>query len=126
MIFFPKVIYENLPYLYFMISGGLLFKASSFSMYFSAGLFYTAACIVLVNRSSYRRKDKKQKIKLFKRQLPLVLYEYLPYFCCATAIIILKKLEEPLILLIAFALLVFALRNLMCRWSNRTRAPSLF
>jgi hypothetical protein len=121
----PKVIYENLPYIYFLISGGLLVLGDEWALIFSAGLFYIVACIVLVSRSAHRRLDK-HKSKSFKYLFPELVYEYLPYTYGAIGIFVLMSSVNPLYQFAAFALLILALRNLLCRNNNRAKARSLF
>ena len=62
-MFVPKVIYENLPYAYFIISGYLLTYEMTWPVMISAVLFYSAGCITLVSRSANRRIDKQKKHK---------------------------------------------------------------
>ena len=57
-MFYPKVIYENLPYLCFLICAYLLAFYDTWMVYTSAGLFYIVGCIMLVQRSNYRRVDR--------------------------------------------------------------------
>lgn len=124
-MFLPKVIYENLPYIYFLISGALLFFGKDWAFVFSSGIFYAVACIVLVTRSAHRRLDK-QKNKSIKKHLPEMIYEYLPYGYGALAIFIILSSEQPIWQFVAFALFVLALRNLLCRRNNRSKPPSMF
>lgn len=121
----PKVVYENLPYIYFLVSGGLLVLGDEWALIFSAGIFYIVACIVLVSRSAHRRLDK-HKSKSFKYFFPELVYEYLPYTYGAIGIFALMSTVNPLYQFAAFALLILALRNLLCRKNNRAKAPSLF
>ncbi|MEW6992565.1 hypothetical protein AADZ91_18020 [Colwelliaceae bacterium 6441] len=121
----PKVIYENLPYIYFLISGGLLVYGDEWTLIFSAGIFYTVACIVLVTRSAHRRLDK-QKNKPSKYYFPDLLYEYLPFIYGAIGIFILMSSDKPIYQFGAFSLFILGLRNLLCRRNNRKKAPSLF
>lgn len=125
-VILPKVIYENLPYLYFLVSGALLVIGDSWALIFSAALFYSVACIVLVTRSANRRRDKSNGKHLIRHKLPEFIYEYLPYGYGAISIFTLMSTKHPVFQFIAFALFVLALRNLMCRHNNRTKEPSLF
>lgn len=122
----PKFIYENLPYIYFLNSGALLVIGEGWALIFSAALFYSVACIVLVTRSSHRRLDKNNPRKMIKHQIPEMVYEYLPYIYGAVAIFTLMSTKQPVFQFMAFALFVLALRNLMCRHNNRNKARSLF
>lgn len=121
----PKVVYENLPYIYFLISGGLLVFGNEWALIFSAGIFYVVACIVLVSRSANRRLDK-HKDKSIKYYFPELIYEYLPYSYGAIGIFVLMITDNSIYQFGAFALFVLALRNLMCRKNNRNKAPTLF
>lgn len=121
----PKAIYENLPYLYFLASGGLLVLGNGWALIFSAGVFYAVACIVLVSRSAHRRLDK-HKAQSIKYLFPELIYEYLPYIYAAVGIFVLMSTVKPFYQFAAFSLLILALRNLLCRKSNRAKSPSLF
>ncbi|GLX80068.1 hypothetical protein tinsulaeT_34080 [Thalassotalea insulae] len=121
----PKVIYENLPYLYFLLSGALLAYGDSWYYIFSGAIFYIVACVVLVTRSAHRRLDK-QNYRAIKHALPELLYEYLPYTYGAIGIFILMSTRQPILQFVAFALFVLALRNLVCRRTNRSKAKGLF
>ncbi|MDO6447602.1 hypothetical protein Q4493_17660 [Colwellia sp. 1_MG-2023] len=121
----PKTVYENLPYLYFLASGGLLALGDGWALIFSAGIFYAVACIVLVSRSAHRRLDK-HKTHSIKYLFPELVYEYLPYTYVAIGIFVLMSTVNPLYQFAAFTLLVLALRNLLCRKNNRAKSPSLF
>ncbi|WP_206486340.1 hypothetical protein [Thalassotalea sp. G2M2-11] len=121
----PKPIYENLPYLYFLISGALLAYGKSWHFIFSASIFYIVACVVLVTRSAHRRLDKTPHLKT-KHVIPELIYEYLPYCYGAIGIFILMSTVQPILQFIAFALFVLAFRNLMCRRANRSKGKTLF
>jgi len=121
----PKVVYENLPYGYFIISGYLLSIGKAWPMFFSAILFYCAGCITLVVRSAHRRLDK-HPTKLLRHVLPELIYEYMPYGLAAIGIFILMITANPIFQFAAFTLFVIALRNLMCRHNNRRKKPSKF
>ena len=121
----PKIIYENMPYGYFIISGYLLSIGEIWPIFFSAALFYGAACITFVVRSANRRLDKNQ-VKSIKRNFPEIIYEYMPYSFSALAVFIFMATTKPMFQFIAFTLFVIALRNLMCRHNNRSRKPSKF
>lgn len=121
----PKVVYENLPYGYFVISGALFTLGDSWPLIFSGGIFYLAACIVLVKRSAYRRLDKLRK-QPKRVWLPELLYEYLPFAYGAIGILILMSSPSDMWQFCAFVLLIWALRNLVCRHNNRTRKQSKF
>lgn len=116
----PKVIYENLPYIYLVVSGGLLSLGDSWPLIFSAAIFYMVACIVLVTRSSHRRVDKDKEYSLNK-QLPELFYEYLPYIYAAIGLFMLMSQANNILKFIGFILIVWALRNLLCRHSSRTK-----
>jgi len=121
----PKIIYENLPYIYFLISGGLLVLGNEWALIFSSGIFYAAACIVLVTRSAHRRLDKQKNLAV-KHFFPELVYEYLPYTYGAVGLFILMTTKDSFFQFGGFILLVLALRNLLCRRSNRNKTPSLF
>jgi hypothetical protein len=128
-VFVPKPLYENLPYIYFIISGYLLTINHSWPVIFSSALFYGAACITLVSRSANRRLDKykdKHKTPSIKHVLPELLYEYLPYGYGAIALFTIMLTSNALFQFIAFTFFVLALRHLLCRRQNRSKAPSLF
>ena len=128
-MFYPKLIYENLPYIYFLICAYLLAFYSTWAVFLSAGLFYCAGCITLVTRSGYRRLDRRKEIEnnpSNKGNLPEWLYEYLPYSYFTVAMIIVLKTNSPALQFVAFCLMILALRNLLFRMSNRRKAKSLF
>jgi len=128
-MFYPKFIYENLPYGYFLICAYLLAFYSSWAVFFSAVLFYCLGCTTLVIRSGYRRLDRRKsnENKLNKNiSLPEWLYEYLPYAYFAVAMVMVLKTTQPVLQFIAFCLMILALRNLLFRMSNRRKAKSLF
>jgi len=124
-LFLPKIVYENLPYVYFILSGYLLTFEMTWPILSSAGLFYSAGCITLVSRSANRRLDKQNTFSI-KKQLPELLYEYLPYIYSAVGIFTIMITKNPLFQFFAFSLLVLAVRNLLCRHNNRTSAAKLF
>jgi len=125
-VFFPKAIYENLPYFYLLICAYLLAYYDTWPVYASASLFYIAGCITLVTRSDYRRVDRFKDGKNCKQTLPTVIYEYLPYTYFAVAMLLLLKTEHPALKFSAFCLMIVALRNLLLRVNNRRKAKSLF
>lgn len=121
----PKVVYENLPYGYFLASGALFTMGDSWPLVFSGAIFYLAACIVLVKRSASRRIDKLKHTK--KRiWLPELIYEFFPYALSAIGIFFLMTFNHNLVQFFAFSLIVWAIRNLICRHNNRTRKQGLF
>lgn len=121
----PKVIYENLPFAYFILSGYLLSLDGSWPMIFSAALFYGAACITFVVRSAHRRLDKHSAHSI-KHILPELIYEYLPYGYAAIGIFIIMVTKNPMFQFLAFSLFIIAIRNLVCRHKNRSKKPSKF
>ncbi|WP_286235488.1 hypothetical protein [Thalassotalea sediminis] len=122
----PQPIYENLPYFYFIISGALVSMGDKSQVFiFSAVIFYAAACIVLVKRSAFRRLDKQYR-KSNKHWLPELIYEYLPFVYVAIGIFILLIGIQGILQFVAFTLIVWAVRNLICRRQNRNRRQSLF
>lgn len=125
-MFFPKIIYENLPYLYFIVCAYLLAFFDTWAVFASAALFYCAGCITLVTRSGYRRVDRFKDNKNTKQTLPLYIYEYLPYCYFAIAMVLLLKTEKPILQFMAFCLMIIALRNLLFRINNRRKAKSFF
>lgn len=125
-MFFPKIIYENLPYLYFIVCAYLLAFFDTWAVFASAALFYCAGCITLVTRSGYRRVDRFKDNKHIKQTLPLYIYEYLPYCYFAIAMVLLLKTEKPILQFMAFCLMIIALRNLLFRINNRRKAKSFF
>lgn len=116
----PKPIYENLPYLYFLMSGGLLVVGESLPIICSSAIFYFAGCIVLVTRSSFRRKDKANRRKT-STLFPEVVYEYLPYCYIASGIFLLMATDHRGYQFTAFCVLVWGVRNITCRHHNRLR-----
>ena len=118
-MFVPKVIYENLPYAYFIISGYLLTYEMTWPVMISAGLFYSAGCITLVSRSANRRIDKQKKLGI-RNKIPELLYEYLPYIYSAVGVFTIMITKNALFQFCAFSLLVLAVRNILCRHNNRT------
>ena len=124
-MFLPKVVYENLPYVYFIFSGFLLTFEMTWPILFSASLFYSAGCITLVSRSANRRCDKHNKLGI-KNKVPEMLYEYLPYIYSAIGIFTIMITKNALFQFCAFTLLVLAVRNLLCRHQNRTSSVTHF
>jgi len=118
-LFLPKTIYENLPFAYFIISGYLLTFEMSVAILISAVLFYSAGCVTLVTRSAHRRIDKHKSLGE-KYKIPQILYEYLPYTYSAVGVFTLMITKNALFQFCAFTLIVLAVRNLMCRHSNRS------
>ncbi|MBA6391833.1 hypothetical protein H4J38_13750 [Colwellia sp. BRX10-3] len=128
-MFYPKIIYENLPYAYFLVCAYLLAFYDTWPVFVSAGLFYCAGCITLVTRSGYRRLDRRkdtEKNPIKKNNLPEWLYEYLPYGYFAVAMVIVLKTTLPALQFLAFCLMIMALRNLLFRKNNRRKPKSLF
>ena len=127
-MYYPKFIYENLPYAYFLVCAYLLAFYDTWPVFFSAGLLYCAGCITLVTRSEYRRVDRRKDVEnnSVKKKLPEWLYEYLPYGYFAIAMVIVLKTTLPALQFIAFCLMILALRNLLFRINNRRKAKSLF
>ena len=124
-MYYPKFIYENLPYAYFLVCAYLLAFYDSWPVFVSVGLLYCAGCITLVTRSVDRRKsDDDNFIK--KNKLPEWIYEYLPYGYFAVAMVIVLKTTSSALQFIAFCLMILALRNLLFRMNNRRKAKSLF
>jgi len=118
-LFIPKTIYENLPFAYFITSGFLLTFEISVAILISAVLFYSAGCVTLVTRSAHRRIDKHKSLGE-KYKIPQILYEYLPYTYSAVGVFTLMITKNALFQFCAFTLIVLAVRNLMCRHSNRS------
>jgi len=125
LVLLPKPVYENLPYIYFLLSGALLTIGDSWQLIFSASIFYSAACIVLVTRSAHRRIDRHNGMSV-KHFLPELIYEYLPYAYGAVGIFILMTTIQPMLQFLAFALFILAFRNLMMRHKNRMKGKTLF
>ena len=117
------MLYENLPFIYFGISGFLLSYDTSTPMLIAAVMLYSAACATLVSRSAYRRRDSR---KIRANQIPEIIYEYLPYTYAAIAIFTIMATSLPSLQFIAFIVIIFAFRNLLCRHNNRMKSPSLF
>tara|TARA_R110000737_G_scaffold47607_5_gene67645 strand:- start:14232 stop:14615 length:384 start_codon:yes stop_codon:yes gene_type:complete len=126
LVFYPKFIYENLPYVYFLVCAYLLAFYDTWAVFGSAGLFYCAGCITLVTRSGYRRLDRYKDNHDNKNTLPELLYEYLPYIYFAVGMIIILKTSLPALHFLAFCFMIIALRNLLFRINNRRKAKSLF
>tara|TARA_R110002111_G_scaffold21935_1_gene50514 strand:- start:191 stop:568 length:378 start_codon:yes stop_codon:yes gene_type:complete len=125
-VFYPKVIYENLPYLCFLICAYLVAFYDTWMVYTSAGLFYIVACIMLVQRSNYRRVDRYKDNEKYRQTLPPIIYEYMPYAYFAIAMILLLKTQFPALQFLAFCLMIIALKNMLFRINNRRKAKSLF
>lgn len=129
LMFYPKCIYENLPYAYFLVCGYLIAFYDTWPVFVSVGLFYLAGCATLVTRSGYRRLDRykaNEKQPNNKNTLPEWLYEYLPYTYFAFATVMLLNTSLPSLQFLAFFLMMLALRNLLFRVNNRRKAKSLF
>ncbi|MBA6417880.1 hypothetical protein H4J50_17945 [Colwellia sp. 6M3] len=128
-MYYPKFIYENLPYAYFLVCAYLLAFYDSWPVFVSVGLLYCAGCITLVTRSEYRRVDRRKSDDdnfIKKNKLPEWIYEYLPYGYFAVAMVIVLKTTSSALQFIAFCLMILALRNLLFRMNNRRKAKSLF
>jgi hypothetical protein len=125
VVFLPKSVYENLPYIYFIISGYLLTFEMTWPMLISSGLFYSAGCITLVTRSGHRRMDKQKNVTQ-EYKIPELFYEYLPYTYAAVGVFTLMITKYSLFQFCAFTLIVLAVRNLLCRHNNRCRSAKLF
>ena len=122
-MFFPKSIYETIPYLYLFTGAYLLAFYDAWEVYIPAGLFYLIGSIMLVKRSDYRRIDR---LKSLKQTLPLPVYEYLPYLYLAISMTVLVKSHVPWLQFLAFCLMMIALRNMLFRMGNRHKMKSLF
>jgi L-asparagine transporter-like permease len=126
-LFYPKIVYENLPYLYFIVSGYLLAFYDSWAVILSATLFYCAGCIILVTRSDHRRVDRHKHAKHhLKHVIPEMIYEYIPYLYFAIAVLILRTTNQAWLQFLATTLIIFAFRNLLFRKNNRRKEKSLF
>ena len=117
--------YDNLPFISFAISGYLLIFHQGWPLMISAAMFYGVACIILVSRSAVHRLDLESKRKI-RHHLPEVAYEYAPYWYGAAAIFLIMVFDNPIMQFIAFLLIIIALRNIILRHNNRTKAPSKF
>ena len=124
-MFYPKVIYENLPLAYIVISGYLLANHQIQSMLFSSVLFYCAACITFVERSANRRQDK-DTTELMKRYIPELIYEYMPYSVVAIGVIAMMKNTHEVWHFFAISFIILSLRHLLCRHFNRLNRPLNF
>jgi len=125
-MFYPKFIYENLPYAYLLVCAYLLAFYDTWTVFMSAGLFYCAGCITLVTRSNHRRIDRYKDNPNNKNTLPELLYEYLPYLYFAIAMVMVLKTTSAALQFLAFCLMIIALRNLLLRKNNRRKEKSLF
>jgi membrane protein implicated in regulation of membrane protease activity len=121
----PRPIYENLPFLYFGISGYLLVFFNDWQLLLPAVIFYCAACIILVARSANRRRDQLKKLNQ-SYSMPTIFYEYMPYLYIAVAVFILLVAKMPILQFVSFVLMVIAFRNLVCRHNNRMSKRSKF
>lgn len=122
---FYQFVYDNFPYLLFALSGYLLLFHDLWPLRLSAAMFYGIGCIILVSRSATARLDAEKHLKM-KHRVPEVVYEYAPYWYAATAVFLLMAFEMAIVQFVAFILIVLAIRNLILRHSNRTKAPSKF
>lgn len=121
-MFLPKAVYEPLPYLYFALSIFIIVQQSHWVLALSALLFYLAGCVVLIKRSENRRKDTQRKT-LNHFRLPVTLYEFLPFIYIACAVAVVVNTVTPVPQIVASAIFVVAVRNLVCRYVNRHRFP---
>jgi hypothetical protein len=122
-LFLPKSVYENLPFVYFIVSGCFMTFSVSWPMLLSAGLFYVAGCITLVIRSSHRRIDK-HNTNFLPSKIPELVYEFLPYTYGAIGIFTIMVTSDAKFQFCAFILIVLAIRNLLCRHNNRTKTSN--
>lgn len=122
-MFLPKVIYENLPFSYILISIYLLISYNNQPLVMSSTIFYCAACITFVRRSANRRQDKVS-LRSLKVCVPELIYEYTPYSVIAISVIVLSQKDHFLYQIVAISLLFLALRHLLCRHFNRLTRPS--
>lgn|GEM_PF-1616062 len=120
-----QFLYDNIPFLSFAVSGYLLIFHQEWGLMVSAAMFYGIGCVILVSRSAVNRLDLESKRKI-RHHLPEVAYEYAPYWYGATAIFLIMVFEHPVMQFVAFLLTVIALRNIILRHNNRTKAPSKF
>lgn len=118
----PSTVYENLPYMYFLICGALLIYGDSSVVVISAALFYGAGSMVLVWRSANRRLDKQHKPPL-KKLLPEMLYEYLPFIYGAIAVFLFLVAKIEWLKFFAFVFAIIALKNIILRHNNRHKKP---
>ncbi len=116
---------ENIPFLFFFLSGYILIFHDAWQLMISAAMFYGVGCVLIVTRSAVHRLDLESKRKI-KHHLPEIVYEYAPYWLAATAIFLMLFFKNAAIQFVAFIIIVFALRNLLLRHNNRVKKPSKF
>lgn len=124
-MFYPKVIYENLPLAYLMISGYLLAQHDMKPMLFASILFYCAGCVTFVERSANRRQDKGSSHSK-KRFIPQLIYEYTPYSIVGISVIAMMKNTHEVWHFFAISFIILSLRHLLCRHFNRLNRPLNF
>lgn len=121
----PTPIYESLPYFYFIVSGFLVFRYDNNLMLMSAAVIYIVGAMTLVERSNYRRQDRRRKIS-GNWFLPELVYEYIPYVYIGVGILLTKESDSIWLRALAFMLLVLAVRNLSLRLVNRKKNSKFF
>tara|TARA_R110001583_G_C5671699_1_gene411407 strand:- start:190 stop:609 length:420 start_codon:yes stop_codon:yes gene_type:complete len=119
----PKVIYENLPYIYFLLSIIILSTADNAILFGSAALFYFAGSITWTSRSHARRLDTPNKYakSFFNRRLNDSLYELMPFIQLAIGTVLVMSFDNQIIVFISVALCIYSIQNIVLRIINRKR-----
>jgi len=117
----PKVIYENLPYAYFVVSIIILSTADNAILFGSAGLFYFAGALTWSSRSHARRLDSpNSKAKsFFNKRLNDSLYELKPFIQFAFGVSLIMAFDNEIILFISAAFCIYSVQNIALRIINR-------
>jgi len=120
----PKVIYENLPYIYFLLSIIILSKADNLILFGSAALFYFAGSLTWTSRSHARRLDTPNKYakSFFSRRLNDSLYELMPFIQFAIGTGLIMFFDNPILILISSALCIYSIQNIVLRIIHRKKS----
>ncbi|OUS27932.1 hypothetical protein A9Q98_08620 [Thalassotalea sp. 42_200_T64] len=119
----PKIVYENMPYLYFVASALCFVYAENIYLFFSAAILYFAGTFVWCMRSSYRRKDTPSRFakSIFNFRLGDSLYELMPFLEFALGICIIHFFTIDIVIACGFIFCFIGVKNLIMRIINRRK-----
>lgn len=119
----PKVIYENLPYAYFIVSIILLSTADNVILFGSAALFYFSGALTWASRSNARRVDtpNNRAKSFFNKRLNDSLYELKPFIQFAIGVSLIMVFDNQIILFISAVFCIYSIQNVALRVLNRRK-----
>jgi len=119
----PKVIYENLPYVYFSVSIIILSVADNALLFGSAALFYFTGALTWAARSHARRLDtpNSRAKSFFNKRLNDSLYELKPFIQFAIGVSLIMVFDNEVVLFISAAFCIYSIQNIALRVINRRK-----